>query len=75
MLNTVIDIDVICGDKQEDPRITDWGKVGDTDPSRVGWQLLRDDMRAVYKLTLINDHYGPRSTWQEKQHVVATAGM
>ena len=50
-------------------------KVGDTDPSRVGWELLRDDMRAVYKLTLINNHYGPHSTWQERQHAVATAGM
>lgn len=63
-LDNMYALDVICVDKQEDPRITDWGKVGDEDASRARWQLIKIDQRPMYKLPLVLEHYGPHTTWQ-----------
>lgn len=48
--------DVICVDKQEDPRITDWSKVGhrDNEPTKdqvvARWDVL-------FQLPVVYDHY------------------
>ena len=64
MLDFKYDLDVICVDKQEDPRINDWSKVGDEDGSRARWQLIKIDQRPMYHLPLVMKHYGPYTTWQ-----------
>lgn len=57
-LYATMDLDVICVDKQEDERITDWSKVGDEDGSKAGWTLLKLDMRPLWRLPIITEHYG-----------------
>lgn len=53
----MFDLDFICIDKQEDPRITDWGKVGDEDSSDATWKLHKVDIRHLYKLPFVQRHY------------------
>ena len=51
-LDYQFDLDVICVDKQEDPRITDWSKVGDGDASRARWVRKRCNIsppRALFR--------------------------
>lgn len=57
-LDQMTDLDVICVDKQDDHRITDWSKVGHDDNSRADWQLKKVDLREVYALPIVHRHYG-----------------
>ena len=59
-LDQMLELDVICIDKCDDPRITDWTPVGDGDVSRAGWKLHKIDLRAIHKLPIIERHY---SSW------------
>jgi hypothetical protein len=67
MIAEQMEVDVICVDHKTDPRINDWGKVGDQDNSKVGWQLLKTDLRPLYRLPLVDKYYGPHSKWQREQ--------
>jgi len=58
VLDSVMDLDIICVDKQQDSRITDWSKVGDGDRSRADWKLIKTDLRPVYTLPVVSRHYG-----------------
>jgi hypothetical protein len=55
------EVDFICIDKCNDPRITDWSKVGDDDGSHSHWKLHKTDLRPLYKLPFVQRHYG---SWQ-----------
>ena len=57
-LDQMIDLDVICIDQRTDSRITDWSSVGDGDNSRGDWKLHKVDLRALYKLPIIERYYG-----------------
>lgn len=65
MLDLTYSLDVICIDKQEDQRISDWGKVGDEDASRANWNLLKVDQRHLQLLPIITRHYGSKSFQRE----------
>lgn len=52
------DVDVICVDKQEDPRIKDWTPIGDDDGGRADWTLIKADLRPMNMLPIIQEHYG-----------------
>jgi len=52
------EVDVICVDKREDPRIDDWSPIGDDDGSRAGWALIKADLRPMNNLPLVIEHYG-----------------
>ena len=54
-LDMMCDIDFICVDKQEDPRIKDWSPVGDTDPGETVHDL---DVDFLYELPFVKHHYG-----------------
>lgn len=60
-LDQLCELDVICIDKCQDPRITDWQAVGDKDNGAAGWKLHKVDLRPLYKLPIVNRHYG---SWQ-----------
>jgi hypothetical protein len=60
LLDSTLSLDVIAVDLQEDERITDWRKVGDEDMSRAGWQLIKVDLRPLYRLPIIDRYYGSR---------------
>lgn len=57
-LDQLFDLDIICIDKQVDERITDWGKVGDSDNSHAKWKLHKVDLRVLYKIPLVQRNYG-----------------
>lgn len=59
-LDQMYDIDYICIDKCEDPRIDDWSKVGDKDESVADWRPHGIDLRPLFKLPLVQEHY---SSW------------
>jgi hypothetical protein len=59
-LDQLFEIDYICIDKQEDPRITDWKKIGDDDGDHARWQLHKVDLRVLYKIPFVHRHY---SSW------------
>lgn len=67
MLDSIRDVDIICVDHRTDPRIDDWGKVGDEDASKVGWQLIKTDLRPLYRLPIVEKYYGPHVKWQQEQ--------
>lgn len=67
LLDTMAEIDIICVDHKVDPRIKDWGKVGDTDASKIGWQHLKTDLRPLYRLPIVERNYGPHVKWQRDQ--------
>lgn len=56
-LDQMMELDYICIDKCEDPRIDDWTKVGDEDGSHVRWKLHKVDLRPIYKLPFVDRHY------------------
>ena len=58
-LDQTMELDVICVDKQEDSRIVDWAPVGNEDQNRARWELIKADLRPLYKLPIIYRHYGP----------------
>jgi hypothetical protein len=58
MVANQFEVDVICVDKKQDPRLDDWRAVGDEDASRAGWELIKIDQRPLYKLPLVLDNYG-----------------
>ena len=63
-LDQMLDVEFVCIDKQEDQRITDWGKVGDADQSHAGWKLHRVDLRVLYKIPFVQRHYPSwRAPW------------
>lgn len=57
-LAQMFEVDFIPVDKQEDRRIRDWSKVGDRDESAALWKAHRIDLRALYKLPYVQEHYG-----------------
>lgn len=57
-LDQMMEIDFICIDKQEDPRITDWTPVGDEDGSAAEWKLHKADLRSLYYLPFVTRHFG-----------------
>jgi hypothetical protein len=59
-LDQLYEIDFICVDKQDDPRITDWTKVGDEDQSSAHWKPHSVDLRHLYKLPFVQRHYWTR---------------
>lgn len=59
-LDQMYELDFICIDKQEDLRISDWSKVGDGDENGPRWKLLKVDLRPLYKLPFVQEHY---SSW------------
>lgn len=61
-LDQMFDIDFVCVDKREDERIEDWSRVGDGDPDHVKWKLHRVDLRVLYKIPFVNEHY---ASWRE----------
>lgn len=54
-LDTMFSLDVICIDKQSDPRITDWSPVGNTQVAR--FESFPADLRAVYSLPIVKRYY------------------
>jgi len=58
-IDQMIDVDVICVDKQEDPRIDDWTPIGEEDGSHAGWKLHKFDLRPIHNLPIVQRHYGP----------------
>jgi len=59
-LDMMMDVDFICVDKCADPRITDWGPVGDKDYGP--YDLKQIDLRSIFSLPFVNKHYG---SWQK----------
>jgi hypothetical protein len=62
MVANKFEVDVICIDKKEDPRITDWSPVGGDDGSHAGWKLHKTDLRPLFNLPIVFEHYGYHST-------------
>lgn len=60
-LDRLFELDVICIDTQQDPRIADWTAEGDKDASGTGWKLHKVDLRPLYKLPIVAEHFG---AWQ-----------
>ncbi len=58
-LDQMMELDVICVDKKEDPRIDDWTSVGSADGNCANWKLIRCDLRSLYELPIVKRHYGP----------------
>lgn len=56
-LDQLYDIDYICVDKRDDPRIEDWKEVGNEDQDHAGWVLHKVDLRVLYKIPFVNRHY------------------
>ena len=56
-LDQMYDLDFICVDKQDDPRITDWSPVGESDASHAGWKLHEVDLRVLYKIPYVHKYY------------------
>lgn len=58
-LNAIVhlfDCDIIYVDKQEDPRIKDWGKVGSLPKARPDhWQEIT--IERLWELPIVRDHY------------------
>jgi hypothetical protein len=61
-LDMLFDVDFICVDKQDDPRIDDWEPFGGSDQSHAGWKLHRVDLRVLYKLPFVYNNY----VWGQK---------
>jgi hypothetical protein len=59
-LDQLHDIDFICVDKQNDPRIDDWSTVGHNDGDHAHWKLHDIDLRILYKLPFVERFYGSR---------------
>ena len=55
MLDQELDFDVICVDKQTDPRIRDWGKEGVYTQKEE--PTLPIDLRSVYNFPIVKHHY------------------
>lgn len=60
-LDQLLELDFICVDKANDPRIDNWERIGDKDESVAGWKLHNIDLRPIYKIPLVQRHYG---SWQ-----------
>ena len=54
LLDTMFELDVICVDKMTDPRISDWGKVGEYERFAPPLPI---DLRSVYNLPIVKRHY------------------
>lgn len=59
-LDQMIDVDMICVDKQEDPRIDDWQPVGEFEGRPTDWKLHKVDLRTLYNLPIVYRNYGGR---------------
>ena len=57
-LDQMMELDVICVDKKEDPRIDDWSNIGNGDANHSDWKLIRCDLRHLYELPIVKRHYG-----------------
>jgi len=55
-LDMLFDVDFICLDKRDDPRITDWAPIGHDDPGSPGLPLI--ELRPLFFLPFVNRHYG-----------------
>lgn len=60
-LDQMCELDVICVDKCDDPRIDDWKPIGDKDGSAAGWKLHKADLRSLHKLPIVERYFG---SWQ-----------
>lgn len=56
-LDQMLELDVVCIDKRDDPRITDWSEVGCEDAGVAAWKLLKVDLRPLYELPIVKRHY------------------
>jgi len=56
-LDQLCELDVICIDKQEDQRISDWSEVGSEDAGVANWKLLKVDLRPLFELPIVERHY------------------
>lgn len=64
-LDCMMELDVICVDKQEDSRITDWSPV-DAYVSKYPLPPV-EDLRSLYGLPIVKRHYG--------SHCIDTSGL
>jgi hypothetical protein len=55
-LDMLFDVDFICLDKRDDPRITDWAPIGQDDPGNPGVPLI--ELRPLFSLPFVKKHYG-----------------
>jgi hypothetical protein len=56
-LDQLRDLDVVCIDKQEDQRVSDWSEVGGEDSGVANWKLLKVDLRPLFELPIVKRHY------------------
>lgn len=56
-LDQLCELDVICIDKREDQRISDWSEVGNEDAGVANWKLLKVDLRPLYEVPIVKRHY------------------
>lgn len=54
-LDMLFDVDFICLDKRDDPRITDWTPLGHDGPGPYGLPLI--ELRPLFFLPFVNRHY------------------
>ena len=58
-LDMLFDVDFICVDKREDPRITDWSPEGHNTRDAFDWPPI--SLGPLYRLPFVRRHYG---SWQ-----------
>ena len=63
-LDQLFDLDIICIDKQEDERITDWRRIGNADQDHANWKLHKADLRVLYKIPLVYRNY---PSWRREE--------
>ena len=56
-LDQMMEVEFVCLDKKEDPRISDWSRIGDGDSYHARWKLHKADLRSLYKLPFVHRHY------------------
>ena len=55
-LDLLFEVDFICLDKRDDPRIADWEPIGQDDPGPYGLPLI--ELRPLYFLPFVRRHFG-----------------
>ena len=55
-LDQMMELDVICVDRKDDPRIDDWTPVGVFGTEQV---ILPIDLRSLHTLPIVERHFGP----------------
>lgn len=57
-LDMMMELDVICIDRQDDPRIDDWTPTGVYD---AGQGILPIDLRSLHNLPIVERYFGPHA--------------